>query len=82
MDSAAKVTAKGQVTVPKSVRDALGIGPGDALLFRVHGRQAVLARTPDFLELAGSIDVPSERRDTSWDQVVADTHADRAEQRR
>ena len=82
MDSAAKVTAKGQVTVPKSVRDALGIGPGDALLFRVHGRHAVLARTPDFLELAGSINVPPERQGASWEQLTAETRADRAERRR
>ena len=29
MDAAARVTSKGQVTVPKAVRDALGISEGD-----------------------------------------------------
>ena len=29
MDAAAKVTSKGQVTVPKAVREALGIKEGD-----------------------------------------------------
>ena len=55
MDAAAKVTSKGQVTVPKAVRDALGIKEGDEVFFRVEGNRAVLARTPDFLALAGSI---------------------------
>ena len=50
MDAAAKVTSKGQVTVPKVVRDALGIKEGDQVVFRVEGNRAVLARTPGFLD--------------------------------
>ena len=46
MDVAARVTSKGQVTLPKAVRDALGINQGDAVVFRVEGDHAVLARTP------------------------------------
>jgi AbrB family looped-hinge helix DNA binding protein len=37
MDAAAKVTSKGQITVPKVVRDALGIDVGDEVVFRVEG---------------------------------------------
>ena len=33
----AKITSKGQVTVPKRVRDALGLQTGDALHFVPHG---------------------------------------------
>lgn len=29
----AKITSKGQVTVPINIRRALGLGPGDVLLF-------------------------------------------------
>lgn len=57
MDVAARVTSKGQVTVPKAVREALGIEAGDQIVFRVEGDRAMLARTPDFLDLAGSINV-------------------------
>ena len=56
MDIAAKMSSKGQITVPKAVRDALGIGEGDNVVFRVEGNRAVLARTPDFLSLAGTIE--------------------------
>lgn len=82
MDVAARVTSKGQVTVPKAVRDALGIREGDELVFRVQGHRAVLARTPDFLSLAGSIEVPAEKRGASWDEVLARTRTARSAQRR
>ena len=39
----ARVTSKGQVTLPKAVRDALGIEAGDEIIFRVEGPRAVLA---------------------------------------
>jgi len=47
VEAAAKVTSKGQVTVPKAVREALGIREGDEVVFRVEGNRAVLARTAD-----------------------------------
>ena len=78
MDAAARVTSKGQVTVPKPVRDALGIKEGDELVFRVEGNHAILARTPDFLELAGSIRVPAAKRNVAWDEVLRRTRAERA----
>lgn len=82
MDAAARVTSKGQVTVPKAVREALGIKAGDEVVFRVDGQRAVLARTPDFLELAGSIPVPAVKRNVAWDEVLRRTRAERAATRR
>ena len=82
MDAAAKITSKGQVTLPKAVRDALGIKPGDAVVFRVEGNRAVLARTPDFLDLAGTIAVPAAKRNVAWDEVIRRTTNARAAVRR
>ena len=82
MDAAAKVTSKGQVTVPKAVRDALGIKEGDEVVFRVEGNRAVLARTADFLDLAGTIRVPAAKRNVAWDAVIRRTRSDRAAARR
>ena len=79
MDSTAKMTSKGQVTIPKSVRDTLGLREGDRLLFRVDSGRAVIAKTPDLLELAGSVSVPADRRGTPWDEVLRRTRAARAE---
>ncbi|HUY13550.1 MAG TPA: AbrB/MazE/SpoVT family DNA-binding domain-containing protein [Terriglobia bacterium] len=33
MEKQARITSKGQITVPRDVRRALGVGPGDRLLF-------------------------------------------------
>lgn len=81
MDAAARVTSKGQVTVPKAVRDAMGIKEGDELVFRVEGNRAVLARTPDFIALAGAIRVPPARRNAAWEDVTRKTRAARAAKR-
>ena len=77
MDTTARVTSKGQVTIPKSVRDALDLHEGDELLFRVERSRAVVAKTPDFLALAGTVAVPAGKRGTSWDEVLRSTRADR-----
>jgi len=82
MEIAAKMSSKGQITVPKAVRDALGIGEGDSVVFRVEGSRAVLARTPDFLALAGTIKVPAARRNAAWDDVIRKTRSARADERR
>lgn len=82
MDAAARVTSKGQVTVPKAVRDALGIREGDEVVFHVEGNRAVLARTPDFLALAGSVSVPAAKRNAAWDDVIRKTRATRSPTRR
>ena len=57
---AATVTAKGQVTIPKPVRDLLGIGPGSKVDFRrAADGSVVLMRTDEnqpatrFLKLRG-----------------------------
>jgi antitoxin PrlF len=82
VDVAAKVTSKGQVTVPKVVRDALGIRAGDEVIFRVEGDRAVLARTPNFLDLAGTVSVPAARRNVAWDEVIRRTRSARGATRR
>lgn len=82
MDAAAKLTSKGQVTIPKAVRDALGLETGDEVLFRVEGNCAVLARTPGFLSLAGTVRVPAAKRNVAWDDVLRRTRSARASDRR
>lgn len=82
MDSTARLTSKGQVTIPKSVRDALDLNEGDEIVFRVERKRAVVAKTPDFIGMAGSVVVPASKRGTPWDEVLRQTRRARAEKRR
>lgn len=77
MDVAARLTSKGQLTIPKAVREALDLHEGDRVVFHVEGHRAVLSRTDDFLALAGSVAVPAGRRNTPWDEVRRTTRASR-----
>ena len=82
MDLAAKVTSKGQITIPKEVREALGITEGDRIVFRVEQHRALLAKTPNLIDLAGTVDVPAAKRGMAWDEVRRNTRQERAEARR
>jgi AbrB family looped-hinge helix DNA binding protein len=45
VEAVAKVTAKGQTTIPKEVREALEIAPGDLIVWEVApDRKAVVRR--------------------------------------
>lgn len=78
----ARLSSKGQVTVPRAVREALSLEEGDRLVFRVEGDHAILARTPDLLALAGSISVPAAKRGAPWADVLVSTRQGRGATRR
>ena len=39
MQREAKITSKGQITVPREVRHALGVKPGDKVVFEQNGKE-------------------------------------------
>lgn len=53
----AKITSKGQVTIPKQVRDELGLKSGDTIFFYVSPDHlhAVVEKVPNFLDLKGAL---------------------------
>jgi antitoxin PrlF len=65
----ARVTSKGQITVPKAVRERLGIQPGDALDFHFQGgrlavqavRRRQLAEFRGIFPVSRSVDHAQER---------------------
>jgi len=72
--TAATLTSKGQLTLPKDVRDALGVGPGDRVDFvkMEDGNFAVLPATHSVKRLKGLI--PSPKKAVSledMDSVIA-----------
>ena len=54
------ITAKGQTTVPRQVREQIGAGPGTKLVWHVMptGSVIVRAKTHSLLTLAGSLKSP------------------------
>ena len=82
MEVSARVTSKGQITIPRAVREALAVEEGDQVVFRVEGQRAIIARSPDLLELAGSVSVPASRRGTPWAEVLRETRQRRASTRK
>ncbi len=44
----AKISSKGQVTLPKAVRQVLGAGEGDALVYDVKGKVVTVERAEPF----------------------------------
>ena len=78
MDVSARVSSRGQITIPRAVREALSIREGDEVLFRVEGQRAMIARSPDLILLAGSVSVPAPKRGTPWDEVLRETRRTRA----
>jgi len=82
VDVPAVVSSRGQITIPKAVRDALGLQTGDEVIFRVRRGRALLAKVPDLLDLGGSVPVPPEWRGASWDRIKAETWRRRTAARR
>ena len=60
--STATMTSKGQITVPKDVRDALGLKPGSKVVFvDVGGGQyRLVARTRELSDLSGFLRRPGQ----------------------
>ena len=84
MDVVSHITSKGQVTVPKAVRDALKLKQGDRVVFHVVGERAELARTADLLELAGAVSVSAPQAELSagWDEVRRQLRRTRSRQKK
>jgi len=47
------VGPKGQVVVPKKIRDALGLKPGDSVVIHQHGNQVIIESTASQKALKG-----------------------------
>jgi AbrB family looped-hinge helix DNA binding protein len=69
--SEAKMTSKGQITVPKDVRLKLGLKPGDRVRFLVEadGRVRMLPAKKDISELVGIL--PKPKRASTVDEMNA-----------
>lgn len=85
MEVGARITAKGQVTIPAAVRRALDLDKGDEVVFELDvGRgapHAQVRKAADFIALAGSVPVPAEWADADWPSLRAAAWSAQAERK-
>ena len=77
--STATVTSKGQITLPKEVRDSLHLKEGDKIDFeQVNGRYVLKPRNRSALELAGILHRPGQKALTieEMDDAIAQAVAE------
>ena len=55
MTTDATLTSKGQTTIPKEIRDSLGLRPGDRMIFTLmpDGTVVLRVKTKSVMDLAG-----------------------------
>ena len=62
MPSETRLASNGRVTLPREIRDRLGLKPGDKLTFTMlsDGTVVMRAKTRSLIELAGSLTRPGQ----------------------
>jgi AbrB family looped-hinge helix DNA binding protein len=64
------ITSKGQVTIPKDVRDQLGLKTHDKIAFVIEGDGTVHLRVPRFPTVASLVGIAGTlERPVSWDEM-------------
>jgi antitoxin PrlF len=61
-----RITAKAQTTIPRAVRLALGVKPGDEIAYQIEGDRVIMRRASDpfdkpfanFTEWSDELDAP------------------------
>jgi antitoxin PrlF len=75
-----KLTSRGQTTIPKSIREYLGLESGDRVLFVLKEDEVVLQPVRDtLLDLKGSVE--PRRRPEDFDEVRAEVRKRISEKR-
>lgn len=63
------VTRRGQTTIPKEIRDALGIQEGSRLQVEVEGEKVVFTRATSLFDLAGTSKLTREEANKRLDSI-------------
>lgn len=72
-----KLTQKGQITIPKSIRQKLGIGPGDEIEFHItQDHKVVLTKTVSTSAFTKYIGYLSQQKSKDPDQIVSELRGD------
>ena len=64
-----KITRKGQVTIPKEIREKLSLKESDILIVSDNNNMVIMEKMSPFLELKGSVKVPDKIKNLSWKEI-------------
>lgn len=65
-----RITAKAQTTIPRAVRLALGVRPGDEIAYEIEGDRVIMRRAGDpFDKPFASFTEWSDDRDSAYDSL-------------
>lgn len=67
--SKTKMTRKGQVTIPKEVRDKLSLKESDNLEVKVVDNMIIMERLEPFGSLKGSLKIPDKYKKKTWKEI-------------
>ena len=66
----AVLTSKGQMTIPKEVRNALNLKPREKVIIVVEGDQAVIKPLKsNILDIGGSVSIPDKEKPVNFHKV-------------
>ncbi len=64
------LSSKGQMTIPKEVRQALNLKPSEKMVIFVEGNQAIIKPLKgNLLDIGGSIPIPEKEKPISFKKV-------------
>ncbi len=65
------LTTKGQVTIPKKIRDELGLKPGDKVIFEKDKKAVKIKPAPDFFSFKGALKEKRLPSDKEIEEIAA-----------
>ena len=78
--SKTKITRKGQVTIPKEIRDKLSLKESDNLEVKVVDNFIVMERFASFDTLNGSLKIPEKYKNKSWKEIESIAQTEHAKE--
>lgn len=74
MNVTATMTSKGQITIPKVIRDFFDLKTRDTLVFSIS-RKKIIAKPVknDYMSLRGCLKVPKHLQGKSWEEIMDKT---------
>jgi len=76
--STTTVTKKGQITIPKPIRDRLGLKEGDKVIAKFCENEVYIRKITSIFDLEGSVRVPEKVKKLGWKEIEKKAHENMA----